>query len=390
MSSSDQVDAAAGSPAPATPAVGLRRAEPVVGAVSLTAAAATAPPAATAAAATAPPAASVVTRLPVTPPAPAPSVSVVICAYTMQRWDLLRRAIASVQRQHVRPEEIILCIDHNEELFARCLEEWPPGGRADGLPGEPAVRVVANRFEGRLGSARNTAVEHVTADVVAFLDDDAAAEPDWLGRLLQAYHESGAHAVGGAPLPTFETGRPDWFPREFDWVFGCHYAGLPEHRAPARHLIGAAMSARTDALRHVGGFHSDNHDDMDMCHRIAAAYGPRSVVYEPRAQVSHFVTAERVTWTYFWRRCFFVNRGKVRAFADMGEAGNITAELNFAKRMVTAVLSRVRAGLTGEPGAFAQAGAIVAGVGLAGLGHVVGTAELRLGLTPPSRTRGLA
>ena len=36
-----------------------------------------------------------------------------------------------------------------------------------------------------------------------------------------------------------------------------------------------------------------------------------------------------MTWSYYWRRCFFVNRNKVGAFADMGEGGNIRAELRF-------------------------------------------------------------
>ena len=39
-------------------------------------------------------------------------------------------------------------------------------------------------------------------------------------------------AVGGAPLPRYETGRPRWFPANFDWVFGCAYAGLPTELGP--------------------------------------------------------------------------------------------------------------------------------------------------------------
>jgi len=218
--------------------------------------------------------------------------AVVICAYTMQRWELLRQAVASVRAQSVQPRQIVLVVDHNEELLERCLREWPATGQqpaagqesAAGQELVPPVEVVANRFDGRLGSARNTGVELLTTDVVAFLDDDAAADPTWLETLLAVYREDGdAVAVGGSPQPRYVTGRPAWFPSEFSWVYGCHYVGLPNERAPARHLIGAAMSARVDALRKIGGFHSDNHDDMDMCHRMAAQFGPASVLYEPRA-----------------------------------------------------------------------------------------------------------
>jgi GT2 family glycosyltransferase len=314
-----------------------------------------------------------------------PSVDVVICTYTDERWDLLERAVASVQVQSVTPGQILICVDHNDALLERCLATWG----ADAAPGGPPVQVFANRFAGRLGSARNTAVERVTADVVAFLDDDAEADPTWLETLLRVYVEDGAVAVGGAPLPNQEVPRPGWFPPEFDWVFGCHYAGLPEVRQPVRHLIGASMSVRADALRAVGGFHSDKHDDMDLSHRIAAAHGAAAVVYEPKARIYHYVHPERLTWDYFWRRCYWINRGKVRAFSDMGDAGNIRAELEFAGRMVGSVVRKLLRGLRGDRDAVGQAAAIVAGLACAAAGHLRGRYELRTGRLPESLTVGL-
>ena len=89
----------------------------------------------------------------------------------------------------------------------------------------------------------------------------------WTGFVLP-YGNELVVAVGGAPMPEFEGARPRWFPFEFDWVFGCAYSGLPEKQAPLARLIGANMSVRRLALAEIGGFHSDNHDDMDMCHRL--------------------------------------------------------------------------------------------------------------------------
>jgi GT2 family glycosyltransferase len=313
------------------------------------------------------------------------TADVVICAYTDRRWDLLCAAIDSVQKQTVLPRQILLSIDHNEELAERCLQRWPAAGQQI----EPAVRVLRNHYEGRLGSTRNTAIEHVSADVIAFLDDDAAAEPDWLETLLQVYEEDGAVAVGGAPHPVFDTLRPAWFPEEFQWVYGCHYVGLPEQRASVQHLIGASMSVRADAIKALNGFRSDNHDDMDLSHRVAAVHGADAVVYEPKARVRHHVTAERVTWHYFWRRCYDVNRGKVRAFHDMGHAGNLSAELTFARSMGTAVARRCGRVSRGDIAALQQVIAILIGLGLAGLGHVRGRIDLAAGRSPESLTRGL-
>jgi glucosyl-dolichyl phosphate glucuronosyltransferase len=248
------------------------------------------------------------------------------------------------------------------------------------------VIVLANKYDGHLGSARNTAAESARGEVLAFLDDDAAAEADWLERLIDPYCDQNVGAVGGAPLPVFEEGRPRWFPREFDWVFGCVYRGLPSTRAPLAHLIGANMSARRPILQGIGGFHSDDHDDMDMCHRIA--FARYKVVYEPRAVVHHFVPAARTTWRYFWRRCYFVNQGKVQAFANMQSAGHLGAERAFVLRTLrTGVPAEIRQTVRGDPYGLVRVGAMMLGILLAGSGHLSGRWWLYQSRRVPAKAR---
>jgi len=301
-----------------------------------------------------------------------PSVSVIICAYTEDRWLQLKKSVASVEAQTSPPIEIIVCIDHNEELL-RKSEEYFGQERPEG---PMTLTVLANKYDGHLGAARNTGVEFASGEVLAFLDDDAAADADWLERLIAPYDDERVGAVGGAPLPVFEVRRPRWFPHEFDWVFGCAYRGLPPTRGPLGHLIGANMSARRSALQEVGGFHSDHEDDMDMCHRIAHAR--HRVLYEPLAIVHHFVPAARTTWHYFWRKIYFANQGKVTVFANMKEASSLDAELTFVKRALTrGVPAEIRHVIRGDPYGLARVSAMIAGIALAGLGHVSGQLRLR-------------
>ena len=185
------------------------------------------------------------------------------------------------------------------------------------------------------GSARNMAAEAIDSDVIAFMDDDAEAAPDWIAQLLSVYRDPSVVAVGGAPLPRYETVRPAWFPANFDWVFGCAYAGLPSEIAPLRHLIGANMSVRRTAFEAVGGFVGSDFDDLNLCMRLSRKYGAQSTYYNPHAVVRHFVPGERVTWRYFWRRCYFVNREKVRVFRRVGSAANLIAEREFVLRALT-------------------------------------------------------
>src|SRR5437867_10044559 len=103
-----------------------------------------------------------------------PAISVVISAYSDLRWDDLLAAVESVRRQTTPPLETVIVIDHNVPLFDRTRRHF------DGAGG---VRPVPNARAPGLSGARNTGVAAARGDVVAFLDDDAIAEPDWLGRL---------------------------------------------------------------------------------------------------------------------------------------------------------------------------------------------------------------
>jgi hypothetical protein len=73
---------------------------------------------------------------------------VVICMYTLARWDLIVRSVESVLAQSIAPQRLIIVVDHNQELLEQCRREWA-GGRPDS-PVE--IIVVANQFAGRLGA----------------------------------------------------------------------------------------------------------------------------------------------------------------------------------------------------------------------------------------------
>jgi cellulose synthase/poly-beta-1,6-N-acetylglucosamine synthase-like glycosyltransferase len=296
-------------------------------------------------------------------------ISVIVCAYTLERWEMLNKALQSVVSQELAPIELILSIDHNHEMYERCVGELTAA-----LANAPwKFTVIENKYNTRLGGARTSAAEIATGDVLAFLDDDAFATESWLRTLTAAYSDPEVYAVGGAPIATYEAPRPRWFPFECNWIFGCAYRGLPERRGPIDHMIGANMSVRREALLSWGGFHSDNHDDMDLSHRTIHAHGAAAVLYEPQAIVHHFVPKARLTWTYFWRRCFFVNKGKVKAFRDMDQASNLRAEVRFASRsLVEALFNETKALLRGDWYAPVRYGALLCALALGGAGALVG------------------
>jgi GT2 family glycosyltransferase len=338
------------------------------------------------------------------------SFSVIIPAYTLERWDLLVRAVESVSRQEFQPCELILAIDDNHELVEQCRRTWNDE-EASRLSLQPLVVDCSSgedQFERNLhsqvhgtvrrfgaGAARNMAAALATGDVLAFMDDDAEADADWLAWQSTHFERGETVAVGGRPIPRYETRRPPWIPDEYDWVFGCAYRGLPESAAPARHLIGASLSCRRDSFERIGGFHSIDFDDMDLCHRLAATFGPNTLIYEPNAIVHHYVPAARVSWNYFWRRCFYVNRYKVLAFNEMGDAANLAAELSFALRLLKRRSRDVVRGIAKRDRLLLlQAFVAALGLILAGAGHVTGQIENfwlgKVGRHLPSQKDGLS
>ncbi len=312
------------------------------------------------------------------------TASVVIPAFTFDRWDMIVKAVAAVQAQTRPPVELILSIDRNPELLRICQDRW---GSVD-LP--VPVKVVASRnqwvprvaiestSDGVIrgyggGSARNAGAELAIGDVFVTFDDDAWPEPECLEYLLAPYDDPRVVAVGGKTVPDFETRPPIWFPRSFGWIFGGAYEGLPTTLAPTPRLFGGNLSVRTTAFRALGGYKSAEFDDLDICARLVFTYSDSAVLYEPRAVVHHFVPANRVTWRYFCQRSFMVNRDKVAAFALLGAAASLSPERQFVLRSIRRQSSAALLGpFTGHPEELLQWAAMLVGIGLAGLGNLVG------------------
>ena len=290
-----------------------------------------------------------------------PDVSVVICAFDPARRARLHAAVASLQGQDLPPSEVIVVADH-----APALEAPIPG-----------ARVIANTGPRGLAAARNTGVAAATGDVVAFLDDDAAATPDWLARLAPHYDDPRVAGVGGGIVGIWEVGRPAWFPEEFDWVVGCSYRG--QQAGPVRNLIGANMSFRRPLLEAVGGFAPGlgrigavpvGCEETDLCLRIGARFPDLRLIHDPEARVLHHVTAQRATLAYFVARCYGEGRSKRAVVDRSGARRGLASERAHLRR---ALPSGVRSGLlSGEAAGVARAGAIALGVAAAGAGYAAG------------------
>jgi hypothetical protein len=291
---------------------------------------------------------------------------VVICCYDGKRWDQLSAAVQSAQQQIRSGDEVILVVDHNDELMARAEQE---------LVG---VTVIANAFSRGASGGRNTGAAAARGEILVFLDDDARAEPDWLDRQLAWYDDPSVVAVGGSAFPEWEGGsRPRWLPVSFDWVVGCTYVGQPTDPARVRNVWACNMSLRRAAFHDVGGFRTSiggvregvtlGCEETELCIRLGTL---GTVMYEPGSRVRHFVPRGRQTRSYLMRRCRLEGCSKFLVAQVAGRHAATATERDYTRSVVMSALRPFAAhsGPTAS-GGIEQSLLMLAGLASAGWGY---------------------
>lgn len=319
----------------------------------------------------------------------ASEISVVICAYTEKRWDDLVAAVESVQRQTLSSKEIVVVIDHNPALLRRVQEN---------LSG---VIAIENGGDKGLSGARNSGWSTAQGEIVAFLDDDAIAEADWLENLAKRYDDPDVVGAGGKIVPLWETSRPIWFPEEFNWVIGSTYRGMPSKNARIRNVIGANMSMRRNILAAVGGFRESfgcdkdantsrgtlkwfNHyagdEETEFCIRVSQQLPGSVWLYAASAVVQHRVSAERTRWAYFLWRCYDEGLGKASLVKLHDASTGLSSERAYTFKVLPRGVVRGLADtfLRFKPAGVFCAGAIVTGLGMTTVGYLIGSISSRI------------
>jgi GT2 family glycosyltransferase len=224
---------------------------------------------------------------------------------------------------------VAVCTNRPAEGVAACLgslrEQVPDGELALVTSGLGPAEVARHRraFDGivleepraGLSRARNRALAWAGDDdaVLAFVDDDAVAEPGWREALRRRWGEAPAEVgcIGGPIRPRFEAAPPAWFS---DGI--AHVLTLLDRGAEVRDLdpgaeavYGANISFRAGPLRRVGGFdprlgHATGRvyfGEEDEAQRALARLGYLTR-YVPDAAVWHVIGPERLTRRSFLRR----------------------------------------------------------------------------------------
>ncbi len=215
---------------------------------------------------------------------------------------------------------------------------------------------------------------------MAFLEDDAAAEPTWIECLVRAYGAvPAAIGFGGAVKPIWEKPVPRWFPAEFLWAIGV--TDPDRTGADVRNVWAGNMFVRRRSFLEAEGFRTgfgkirstSQPEDTELCIRMntQAQPGPRWI-FVPEAVVFHQVPPERGTWGFFLRRCWSEGQGK-HALSSLAGPGSraLDEEARFIRSVLTrGLLGHLVAVARGDLFGLARAAAIALGTAAACAGFV--------------------
>jgi GT2 family glycosyltransferase len=267
-----------------------------------------------------------------------PSFSIIICAYTLDRWEDLCEAIASARAQEPPVKEVILVCDHNSELQSKAEAAFPD------------VTVIANAEKRGISGARNSGIVAASGEILGFLDDDVQADKKWAANLGAEFESPDIFAVFPLAEPQWEGHQPSWFPDEFLWAVGCSYRGLPRLRTEVRNIIGGACLYRRDLFERAGCFNrwlnrTDSkvpisNEETEICIRASQLVNRAKFVFQPSITVRHKVPRRRQTWSYFTLRCYAEGLSKAYLVGLAGAKIGLSSERRYVLRTLPAGFAR--------------------------------------------------
>jgi glycosyltransferase involved in cell wall biosynthesis len=239
-------------------------------------------------------------------------ISAVICSYNRARFILA--AVESIFNQNFDKSEYeVIVVDNNSkdntvELLEKYKQSHPDYNFSYFVEYNQGVAYTRSRC----------ALEAKGA-IVAYLDDDSTAQPQWLQHIVTFYDANPTvYSTGGKITPVFLTDIPDWYSKYFFGLVGNFNLGDKELKlVKERYPCGANMSFRKRVFEEIGYF---NHslgrkgtgliatEEKEIYKRILAA--GHDVYYLPYVEVLHSVESNKFDKNYVKRHSKGIGGGE--------------------------------------------------------------------------------
>lgn len=253
-------------------------------------------------------------------------IAAIIC--THNRDNYLGAAIDSLLNQDCDNFEVLVVDNGSSDRTLQIVEA---------RLSDPRLKYIYEPVLG-LSVARNTGAKATTTPILAYLDDDAVASPQWLKVLVEAYAKNDSLAIAGGKVtliwPEGVT-PPQWLSEDLAEGLGVYNLGdkIVYINKPGLTPRGLNYSIRRTFLEQIGGFDPNlgrvgtkllSNEELFMTE--LALKGGWQVAYLPEAVVAHNVAPERLNPTWFLQRSWWQGvsecyREEIAATAGLSQLG---------------------------------------------------------------------
>jgi succinoglycan biosynthesis protein ExoM len=231
-------------------------------------------------------------------------ISVCLCTY---KRETLRKTLDSLVKQQL-PADVqleVVVVDNDAEASGRAIAE-----SFSDLDINYQVCTERN-----LSAVRNATIEAAKGELIAFIDDDEWAEPNWIASLYAAMDRYQADAVFGYVDVQYPSDAPDWIVAGHMFRKDHCKTGTVLTKGATSNALLKAKWVRDNNLRFDPVFGKSGGEDTDFFHRIYKAGG--KLVFENDAIVSEVVESHRLNldylkkqnvrigqthWSYLWSK----------------------------------------------------------------------------------------
>lgn len=212
-----------------------------------------------------------------------PSVSIIIATYN--REEPLIRALKSVLAQEYK---------HCEVIVVNQTEKHTPETKKYLESVAEKIQLI-HQTEPSLTKARNKGLNHASAEIIIFVDDDVELPPNFIEEHVNSYTHPEVAAVAGKINEAGRTEYPDankCKDQTTDWWYITFQL---EKEGPIARVSGANMSFRTDVLKKIGVFDEKIQgvawgEETDVSFRVRKE--GYTIWFNPQAQLTHFSAPE--------------------------------------------------------------------------------------------------
>jgi glucosyl-dolichyl phosphate glucuronosyltransferase len=279
-------------------------------------------------------------------------ISVVICSYNREQYII--DAIDSLYNQTLSKDlyEVIV-VDNNsiDNTKAVCLSY---------IQSHTGYNIIYIEEKNQGASfARNTGAALAKAPLLAFMDDDAVADKDYLERIIYFFeHHPDADGLGGRIIPKYIPAEPKWMSHYVSSLVGnFHYNDSIQLFKPGKYPLESNMIVTKDDFNEVKGFNTllpgvvgtlrIGGEGKDFFMKLQALN--KKIYYDPSVKVQHVVEVKKLTSEYMYRVASGIGRGERVRMLAKGTSAYLKKIMEYLFKLAASFILGVKYTLQGHP-----------------------------------------